>query len=132
MLRNLSWYRVDTTARGRRWEVDTWRLRVWTLRTGAVETMRLSDAEMERLARGAGKVEPGETFDEWVAAEGYLRMTGLRVTHYDAEVVGVDGAAGETLLFDDGALALEARRLAVGARSRTTQRKAVENEVQVA
>ena len=107
MLRNLSWYRVHTTARGRRWEVDTWRLRMWKLRTEPVETMRLSDAEMERLARGAGKVEPGETFDEWVAAEGYLRMTGLRVTHYDAQVVGVDGAPGETLLFDDGALALE-------------------------
>ena len=107
VLRNLSWYRVHSTARGRRWEVDTWRLRVWTLRTGAVETIRLGDAEMERLARGSGKVKPGETFDEWVAAEGYLRMTGLRVTHYDAQVVGVDGAAGETLLFDDGALALE-------------------------
>ena len=107
VLRNLSWYGVHTTARGRRWEVDTWRLRVWKLRTEPVETMRLSDAEMERLARGAGKIEPGETFDDWVATEGYLRMTGLRVTHYDAQVVGVDGAPGETLLFDDGALALE-------------------------
>ena len=107
VLRNLSWYRVHTTARGRRWEVDTWRLRVWTLRTGPVETMRLSDAEMERLARGAGKVAPGETFDGWAASEGYLRMTGLHITHYEARIAGVGGPPAETLHFDDGALALE-------------------------
>ena len=34
-------------------------------------------------------------------------MTGLRVTHYDARIAGVGGASGETLLFDDGRLALE-------------------------
>ena len=107
VLRKLSWLRVHTTARGRRWEVDTSRLRVWTLRTEAVETMRLSDAEMERLARGSGAVAPGETFDDWVGAQGHLRLTGLRVTHYEARLAGVGGAPGETLLFDDGALALE-------------------------
>ena len=62
---------------------------------------------MERLARGSGKVESGETFDQWVAGKGFLRLTGLRVTHYDAQVAGVGGAPGETLLFDDGALALK-------------------------
>ena len=33
--------------------------RVWTLRTAPVETMRLSDVEMERLARGRRKGRPG-------------------------------------------------------------------------
>lgn len=107
VLRKLSWVRVHTTARGRRWALDTFRLRVWTLRTDRVETMRLSDVEMERLARAGGTVDAGKTFDEWVAAEGYLRLAGLRVVHYDAQVAGVAGAPGETLLFDDGALALE-------------------------
>ena len=107
VLRKLSWVRVRTTARGRRWELDTFRLRVWRLRTGAVETMRLSDTEMQRLAPGSGSVEPDETFDGWVAGEGDLRLIALRITHYEARIVGVDGAPGETLLFDDGALALE-------------------------
>ena len=107
VLREVSWVWVHTTARGRRWKVDTCRLRVWTLRTGPVETLLLSDTEMERLARAGGKVDPGETFDEWVADEGHFRLAELRFTHYDAQVAGVGGAPGETLLFDDGALALE-------------------------
>ena len=94
VLRKVSWVRVHATARGRRWALDTLGLRVWKLCTDMVETMGLSDGEMERLARGSEKVEPGETFDRGVAGEGFLRLTGLRITHYDAQVAGVGGHPG--------------------------------------
>ena len=59
------------------------------------------------FAAALSRVVFGETFDRWVVGEGFLRQTRLRVTHYDAQVAGVGGAPGETLRFDDGALALE-------------------------
>ena len=77
---------------------------------------------MERLARGSGKVEAGETFDDWVAAEGYLRMTGQRMTHYDAQVVGVDGAPGRRCC-STMAHSPSSTAPGRGRRSRTTHRR---------
>ena len=107
VLREIARVRVRTTAGGRRWAMDTWRLQVRARRAGGAETLDLSDTEMARLARGMGKVESGETFDRWVADNGYLHLVELLVTVYDARVAGVDGAADDTFTFDDGHLALE-------------------------